>query len=135
MSESPRFLRRNYSATTDRSDVSLGSQLLRKFSAQAMSMEVDTVRSISGRLGGRLASSPSLALSVDPPMEGTSLLFPNSPMLSRKFSSLNDFEFAVTNAPTSNNDSPSLIEWIFPALACASSYALYNVSCLCYNVL
>ena len=136
MGESPRFIRRNYSATTDRSDISLSSQILRKFSAQAISIEADTVRSISGRLGGRfdglrasrgegLSSFTSLSFAVDPPTEGTCLLFPNSPLLSRKFSSLNDFDSGPKDeAPASP---PSLANWIFPALSCAAAYAFYNV--------
>lgn len=139
MGESPRFIRRNYSATTDRSDVSLGSgQIMRKFSAQAISIEADTVRSISGRLGGRfdglrasrgggLSSFASLSFAVDPPTEGTCILLPNSPMLSRKFSSLKDFESGQEDGVAASGP-PPLENWIFPALSCATAYAFYNVS-------
>lgn len=138
MSKSPRFIRRNYSVTSDRSDVSLGSQLLRKFSAQAISIEADTVRSISGRLGGRFdglrasgvgSSFASLSFAVDPlppPTEGTCLLLPNSPMLSRKFSSLNDLDSGLADGVATVGP-PSLANWIFPALSCAAAYAFYNV--------
>lgn len=135
MGESPRFIRRNYSVTTDRSDVSLGTQI-RKFSAQAISIEADTVRSISGRLGGRfdglrasqgerLSSFGSLSFAVDPPTEGTCLVFPNSPLLSRRFSSLNDFDTGPKDDTATGH--PSLANWIFPALICAAAYAFYNV--------
>jgi hypothetical protein len=138
MGESPRFIRRSYSVTSDRSDVSLGSQMIRKFSAQAISIEADTVRSISGRLGGRFDglrasqggglssfTSLSLSLAVDPPSEGTCLLLPNSPMLSRKFSSLKDFDSGPADGVAA--DPPSLAKWICPALSCAAAYAFYNV--------
>ena len=116
---------------------------MRKFSAQAISIEADTVRSISGRLGGRfdglrasrgggLSSFASLSFAVDPPTEGTCLLLPNSPMLSRKFSSLKDFESGQEDGVAASGP-PSLANWIFPALSCAAAYAFYNVSWYIYD--
>ena len=135
MSESPRFIRRNFSSATVRSDVSLGSQI-RMFSAQATSVETDSARSISGRLGGGRfdglrasrggsSSANTLRLAIDSPTEGTGLLIPRSPMLTRKFSSLNDLESLGADADAGP---PTLAVWICPALCCATAYALYNVS-------
>lgn len=89
----------------------------------ALSSEVDTSRSIGGRLGGRFNSNHSLkslerALSIsrinviDVPTEVSKLL-PPSPGLSIASTVL---------------DPVATSTWIFPALCCASAYAFYNVS-------
>lgn len=103
---------------------------------RAMSTDADTVRSISGRLGGRFdssrtagqqdlkpsgASSASLPMrSVELPNEATRLLMPPSPGLT--VASLDGWVADTQGA------SPPLMAWIFPALSCAAAYAFYNVS-------
>jgi hypothetical protein len=90
----------------------------------ALSSEVDTSRSIGGRLGGRFNSNHSLkslerALSIsrinviDVPTEISKLLPPISTGLS---------------IASTGHDPVATSTWIFPALCCASAYAFYNVS-------
>ncbi len=126
-------LRRNFSAASARSEGSLGGSF-RMIALQATSTEADTVRSISGRLGGKFDSSRTTGLGasgasqgslpnftgVELPTEGTHLVMPPSPGLT--------VGSADGGVDSMKPHSPPLATWIFPALSCAAAYAFYNVS-------
>ena len=146
LSNSPRFIPRNYSAQSDdshRSHYSHSPDLrdsVRMFAAQIETSETDSVRSIGGRLGGSvrclrslgrkhdsLASLPSTfshpiprVTVVDLPTELTKLT-PQSPGGLTLHSKDSDH-------PGHGDGSPPLAMWIVPALSCAAAYAFYNVS-------
>jgi hypothetical protein len=133
LTESPRFLPHPLFGDSTRSPThglrspDLASSIRLSIRLAALSSEVDTTRSIGGRLGGRFNSHQSLKslelgvshLSIprlgviDVPTE-ISKLVPPSPGLSIE--------------STGDDDSPPLATWLFPALCCASAYAFYNVS-------
>ena len=131
-SKSPVLQLRNFSAASARSEGSLGS--FRMIALQATSTEADTVRSISGRLGGKFDSSRTAGLGasgashgslpnftgVELPTEGTRLVMPPSPGLT--------VGSADGGIEPLKPHSPPLATWIFPALSCAAAYAFYNVS-------
>ena len=133
MADEKDTLKRNMSAGSrpsladySQGELSLTAKSLRAIALQATSTEPDTVRSISGRLGGhfdssRTVSHSSVPGSVELPNEATRLM-PPSPGLTIS-SSAGDLEkegYPPQSLP--------LQQWIVPALSCAAAYAFYNVS-------